>query len=126
MNKDNACKEFIALQINKSITRLFKAHLDNLEDVKSENERILSKASEKTSEEFTSSINSLDDRKFEHMRKRVLDAGNDSIREVNSILDVFSYEVNEEKLEEYVNSKRIIKRKICIGGAYGVEQEEGI
>lgn len=126
MNKDNACKEFIALQINKSITRLFKAHLDNLEDVKSENESILSKASEKTSEEFTSSINSLDDRKFEHMRKRVLDAGNDSIREVNSILDVFSYEVNEEKLEEYVNSKRIIKRKICIGGSYSVEQEEGI
>lgn len=124
MDKENLCREFIALQINKSITRLFKSQLDNLEDIKSENENILSKASLKTSSEFASSINSLGEDKFEQMRKRILDAGNDSIREVTAMLDIFNYEVNEKKLEEYVRSKRVIKRKFCFGGGY-VEEEQG-
>ncbi len=124
MNKGELCKEFITLQIGKSITRLFKSHLDNLEDLKSENESILSKASLKTSPEFTSSINSLDSEKFDQMRKRVLDAGNDSIREVGAMLDIFEYEVNEKKLEEYVFSRRVTKKKKCIGSA--IIQEEGI
>lgn len=115
MDNHELYKEFIVLQVNKTITKLFKAQLDNLEDIKSQNETMLAKVSSKTSPEYVASINSLDNHKFDHMRKRVLDAGNDSIREIQNILDVFKYEVNEEKLAEYVKPRRIIKKKICSG-----------
>lgn len=125
MDKDEIYKEFIVLQVNKTITKLFKAQLDNLEDIKLQNEMMLAKVSLKTSPEYVASINSLDKHKFDQMRKRVLDAGNDSIREIQNILDVFKYEVSEEKLAEYIKPKRrIIKKKICSGGI--IIQDKGI
>lgn len=82
----------ITIFIHKEFTLLYKEFLEIIEDLKIHNPSI-------TSEQY------------EHIRKRVLDKGNDKIRSVTSFLDFFEFIINKEKVEEAAKQKRIATTK---------------
>jgi len=89
-------RNFVNLQVKNLITKLFKDNLNSLEELdlpKTEANRI---------------------------RKRILDSGNDTIREVHNLIDVFDFYINPDRLEEAKRGRRTVK-KFVVNSSYFVE-----
>ena len=105
-------KDFIDSLIEQRIKILFKKFLSDLEQIHLENKIMLQKVEQKTSKEFADDINSLTEEKFQDLRKKVLDSGNDCYREISSLINCFDLQFNQEKFERITNSRKIIKKTI--------------
>ena len=68
MDKGDSAKEFVTFQVTRKVTNLYKQFLFLLEDLQDQGYGI-------------------PDEVFQRMRKRVLDHGNDTIRELEENLD---------------------------------------
>lgn len=60
--ENQTAADILSFQIRKDVTQLYKKFLNVLEDIRIDNP------------------NMIDDTKFNHLRKRILDFGNDTIR----------------------------------------------
>ena len=112
--------------VQRNITKLFKSLLDVVDDMKQQNSIMLSKVSRETDLKYVQDINYLTPEMMDHIRKKVLDLGNESIREIGSILECFELKVDENKLETLLKSKNNKKSKsirIYHGGSYMEEQK---
>ena len=58
-----------------------------IEDLKREHQSMLKKVEKKTSKEFSERIDTIDNDKYNNIRKKTLDNGNDIIRELEQNLD---------------------------------------
>ena len=58
-----------------------------IEDLQREHQTMLKKVKKKTSKEFCESIDTFDNDKYNYIRKKTLDSGNDIIRELEQNLD---------------------------------------
>jgi hypothetical protein len=92
----------IAIQVHKEITTLYKEFLEIIEDLKLNNPSI-------TNEQY------------EHVRKRVLDKGNDKIRNLLYFLDFFDFIINKDKVEEAAKQKRVVVKKVIISSPVEIE-----
>lgn len=90
MDNSDKVKEIILFQVNRSIVNFYKNHLTMIEDLQRDHQAMLKKVEKKTSKEFSQSIDTFDNDKYNYIRKKTLDAGNDIVREL---------EQNLEKLE---------------------------
>jgi len=113
-------KNIISLQINKEVTHLFKTFLEDLENLKKDHDLMLQKMSEKNGQDFSNSINYLNEEKYNHIRKRILDHGNECDRQLNTFINYFDFQINNEKLENALKAKRAHK-KIIIGSLISLE-----
>lgn len=78
----------ISLQVEKEITSLFKFYLEELEQLK------------------------LDPEKHDLLRKKILDHGNDTIRNILMFLGYFDFQINTQKVEEAAKQKIVYKKTI--------------
>ena len=85
-------KEILQDRSEKHVKNLFKGFLFVLEDLHEEHQIHFDKLKRSIPEEFHPLIdqsNYFDRRKMQHLRKRVLDMGNDSMRGQNEDLEKF-------------------------------------
>ena len=108
----------VQLIVQRNITKLFKSLLDVADDMKQQNSVMLSKVSRETSLKFVQHVNYLTPEAMDHIRKRVLDLGNESIREIHSILECFELKVDENKLENLLKTKNNKKSKTIVRTGY--------
>jgi len=110
--------------IQRNITKLFKSLLDVADDIKQQNSSMLLKVSRETSVKYVQDINYLTPEVMDHIRKKVLDLGNESIREITSILECFDLKIDEKKLENLLQSKNNKKSKSIrvMGGGYTMDE----
>jgi len=87
MDNSDKVKEVLLFQVNRSIVNFYKNHLTMIEDLKREHQGMLKKVEKKTSKEFSESIDTFDNDKYNYIRKKTLDHGNDIIRELEQNLD---------------------------------------
>ena len=110
----------IYLQTSKEITSLFKGFLEELESQKKDHDAMLAKITEKCGKEYADSINYFSEEKYSHIRKRVLDHGNETARQLSSFLSYFDFQINTVKLDEAVK-QRVTHKKIMLGSLFSVE-----
>jgi hypothetical protein len=84
----------IKIQTDKEITRLYKHFLEIVEDIRNQCPDCLSQD------------------RYEHIRKRVLDSGNESARQLVAFLEYFDFAINKEKVENATNQRKIIKKVV--------------
>ena len=116
----------VQLIVQRNITKLFKSLLDVMDDVKQQNSSMLLKVSRETNTKYVQDINYLTPEMMDHIRKKVLDLGNESIREISTIMDCFELKVNEEKLENLLtnkNNRKVTKSVRVQGGGHWVEEK---
>lgn len=77
-------KDFIQFQINRNVISLYKKYFEIIEDLHQDHISLLEKVKAQTSEEFTNNIDYFDDNKYNYIRKKILDSGNDAIRSIES------------------------------------------
>jgi hypothetical protein len=81
---DEKLKEYIKFQYNRNITSLYKKYFEMIDDLKHEHEAMLKKVAEKSSEDFIKNIDYFNDDKYNYIRKKILDAGTDAIRNIDT------------------------------------------
>jgi hypothetical protein len=81
---DEKLKEYIKFQYNRNITSLYKKYFEMIDDLKHEHESMLKKVAEESSENFAKNIDYFSNDKYNYIRKKILDAGNDAIRNIDT------------------------------------------
>lgn len=94
MDQDPKIKEFILFQINRNIILLYKRYLNLLEDLQEEHVNMLNKLNKKVDLETLKNVDYFDENKYNYLRKKTLDLGNETVREINKTLDFLN---NNEK-----------------------------
>jgi|TARA_B100001105_G_C22345240_1_gene423139 nucleoid-associated protein YejK len=73
MENGDKSKDFLRFQVNRKVTNLYKNFLFMVEDLYNNRE--------------------IDEETFQRIRKRILDYGNDTIREIEENLDNFEFKL---------------------------------
>ena len=90
-------KELLTFQINRGIINLYKKYFLIIQDLKQEHEVLLDKIAQETSPDFPQKIDYFTEDKYNYIRKKILDAGNDSIRELEKTLEVVDVRFKEKQ-----------------------------
>jgi len=83
-------KDLLNQQIKRIVTALFKDFLSILQEIQQENFANTEELKRKFPPEFVNSVETLDFVKYSRLRKHILDGGNDSLREISLLIDMFS------------------------------------
>lgn len=82
--EEEKLKEFLAFQLNRNIISLYKKYFEIIDDMKLEHELMLKKMEAESSKEFVKNIDYFSIDKHNHIRKKILDAGNDAVRNIET------------------------------------------
>jgi len=88
-------KDILSFQIHRNITNLYKRYLNLIEDIQEEHLNMLNKLNKKIDQETLKNIDYFDENKYNYYRKKILDLGNETIREIDKNIDFI--EQNNEK-----------------------------
>ena len=90
-------RELLEFQVLRAITNLYKSFLITVEDLSEEHKHQFKKLKDAMpeSEEILSQAEYLDEAQLNHIRKKILDSGNDVRRELFSYME--NFEINFKK-----------------------------
>jgi hypothetical protein len=97
METDPKLKEFLLFQVHRNITSLYKRYLNLIEDIQEEHINMLNKLNSKIDQETLKNIDYFDDNKYNYLRKKILDLGNETSREIIKNFDLLNIEIKNEK-----------------------------
>jgi hypothetical protein len=95
-------REFVNLQVQSLVAKLFKSNLVTLDTLKEHSE--------------------VSDAVAKEARKRILDSGNDTVRELLNLIDVFDFYINPERLRAARENRKVVK-KVTVSGHYVVQEK---
>lgn len=89
-------RDLLEFQVNRNIVNLYKSFLVLTEDLYHENQAGFNRLKRIFDEdgEVIDQANCIDDAKMEYLRKKILDAGNDCVRQTLGDLDNYSINLN--------------------------------
>ena len=82
--EEEKIKEYLRFQLNRNIISLYKKYFEMIDDIRLEHKTMLDKMEKQSSKEFVENIDYLNDDKYNYIRKKILDSGNDAIRNIES------------------------------------------
>jgi hypothetical protein len=88
-------KNLLIYQIKRYVTKLYKNHLTNLEDIRQEHLASLEKVGGLVDEDFIKMIHFFDGQKAGYLRKKTLDSGNETIRDIENLLENFEFQLKK-------------------------------
>ena len=92
MGKD---RDILNSESERIIKRLFKYYLSSIEDLKYQHLVALKRLKTGLSEEQIEILNYLDTHRYTMIRKRILDNGNETIRDLHNFLENFDIELKD-------------------------------
>lgn len=97
----------LSLMMEQRIKNFYKIFLSQLEALKIEHDILLKKVSQKNGEAFAGDIDYLTKEKFSSVRKKILDSGNDCVRETQALISCYDFKFNDEACREIFTTKTI-------------------
>jgi hypothetical protein len=88
-------KDLLTFQVHRNIVNLYKRYLNLVEDLQEEHLNMLNKLNSKIDQETLKNVDYFDENKYNYIRKKVLDLGNETIREIDKTLE-FLEDKNEK------------------------------
>ena len=95
MNKQKKDNVFLQAESKRIITKLFKGYLNSLEDIKFQHHTALERLKDQLSPEQIEILNYLDFYRYSMYRKRILDNGNETVRDLNNFLENFDFQLKD-------------------------------
>jgi len=95
-SKDNI-REYILFQIHRNIVSLYKRYLNIIEDLQEEHINMLNKLNKKTDLETLKNVDYFDENRYNYLRKKILDLGNETIREIEKNFEFLNLNIKNEK-----------------------------
>jgi hypothetical protein len=81
---DEKLKEYLKFQYSRNIIALYKKYFEIIDDLKQDHDLLLKKVAEVSSDDFSKNIDYFNNDKYNYIRKKILDAGNDAIRNIDT------------------------------------------
>ena len=104
MEKESGIKSVICFQVHRNIVNLYKKYFEITEDLLLEHRLFVSKVQAKLqSSELDIGLKDLDyftDEKFNQIRKKILDAGNDATRELEKAFEFVDISLKQDIQDE--------------------------
>jgi len=98
LEKGSTIKDIIHFQVHRNIVSLYKKYFEITEDLRQEHEAFILKLQEKSLDDLDlKSIDYFTEEKYDNIRKKILDSGNDSIREIEKALDFVEITLKEDE-----------------------------
>lgn len=97
MENNQKVKEYVSFQIHKSLVNLYKKYLTLIEDLREDHENMVYKISDKINENTLKNVDYFDDNKYNYLRKKILDIGNEAIREIEKNFEFINMDFKNEK-----------------------------
>ena len=98
LEKGSTVKDIISFQVHRNIVNLYKKHFEIIEDLQIEHESFVSKIKKSSLDDIPiDDLNYFTSERYDHIRKRILDSGNDCIREIEKILELVDINVKENE-----------------------------
>lgn len=94
-NDPQKIKEYIVFQINRNIINLYKRYLNILEDLQEEHVSMLNKLNKDVNLEKLKNVDYFDDNKYNYFRKKVLDLGNEALRDIEKNFDFLDLKIKK-------------------------------
>ncbi len=82
-------KEILTFQVHRNVVNLYKRYLNLVEDLQEDHVSMLNKLNKKIDLETLKNVDYFDENRYNYIRKKILDLGNETIREINKSLDFF-------------------------------------
>ena len=97
LEKGSTVKDIISFQVHRNIVNLYKKHFEIIEDLQIEHESFISKLKKNSLDDLPlDDLNYFTSEKYDHIRKRILDSGNDCIREIEKVLELVDINVKDK------------------------------
>jgi len=93
-------KDMISFQVHRNVINLYKKYFEITEDLLREHKIFLGRIKKISLDDTTESIDGLDyftEERFNQVRKKILDAGNDAVREIDKTLEFVTINLKENK-----------------------------
>lgn len=86
-------KDFVFFQIQRNIVLLYKRYINLLEDMQEDHINMLNKLNSKIDLQTLKNIDYFDENKYNYIRKKILDNGNETIREIEKSLEKLNFKL---------------------------------
>lgn len=96
MENNPKVKDYVSFQIHKSLVNLYKRYLNLIEDIQEDHHTMIDKISDKVDQETIKNIDYFDNNKYNYLRKKILDIGNETIREIEKNFEFIKMEFKDE------------------------------
>jgi len=83
-------KEYLMFQIHRNVVNLYKRYLNLIEDIQEDHKSMLEKLNNKIDSNTLKNIDYFDDNRYNYLRKKVLDLGNETMRSNDNELNDFN------------------------------------
>ena len=97
MEKGNPVRDIISFQIHSNITNLYKKYFEISEDLLEEHKLFIARLKSLNDSSKVDLIDYFTEEKYNNIRKKILDAGNDSIREIEKALEFVDIKIKEDE-----------------------------
>jgi hypothetical protein len=89
-------REVILFQLNRNIVVFYKKYLSILEDISTDHQIMKNKMNDHLPKDFLDNVDYLDRDKYNYIRKKILDGGNEIYRELESSLNLLNFKIKEK------------------------------
>lgn len=93
---NNSIKQYVLFQINRNIVNLYKRYLNLIEDLQEEHLNMLNKLNSKIDQTTLKNIDYFDENKYNYIRKKILDLGNETSRELEKNFEFLDLQINRK------------------------------
>jgi hypothetical protein len=90
-NNEDKLKSFVYFQIQRNIVSLYKRYINLIEDLQEDHINMLNKLNSKIDQNTLKNIDYFDENKYNYIRKKILDNGNEVIREIEKNLEKLNF-----------------------------------
>jgi len=97
---NDSLKDYVQFQMQRNLISLYKHHLEIIENLKVDHKFMIKKLKESFPSEAIDSFDYFDDNKYNYIRKRTLDIGNEAIRDFEKTLEKLDVSLKREKHNE--------------------------
>ena len=93
-------KKVILFQLRRNIVVFYKSYLSILEDIGKDHDIMRKRIEEHLPEEFLDNVDYLNREKYNYIRKKILDGGNEVYRELESSLKLLNFSIKNQDERE--------------------------
>ncbi len=98
LEKGASVKDIISFQVHRNIINLYKRYFEITEDLLREHKAFIAKLQDRELGDIDiESVDYFTDEKYDCIRKRILDSGNDCVREIEKALEFVDITLKENE-----------------------------
>jgi len=97
-NNEDKLKSFVYFQIQRNIITLYKKYINLIEDLQEDHINMLNKLNSKIDLQTLKNVDYFDENKYNYIRKKILDNGNEVIREIEKNLEKLNFTLKWKEL----------------------------